>query len=254
MIRRQKEDLIMSKRMNFVVVVALAFAALLLLPLAASAASKKAPASTTIYYAFTGIITKGVQKSTTLVGGLALNVDHTGAFMGTYHAPDNSMLDVNGMGKSDGSINLTMSKHNMVYLKGQGKVNANREFLGTFQTFQMGKQSSSGSWSAILANPKNMTGMAFQGQVIQGQHKGSLLAGAILLDNQTLKGTLLDAAGNLTPCHATLNKAGKAIKIVIGSNIVSTGQLNNSSKSYKGEFMGPATNDMGNWEASIFSF
>jgi hypothetical protein len=58
----------------------------------------------------------------------------------------------------------------------------------------------------------------------------------------------------LIPCNATLNKAGKAIKIVIGSNIVSTGKLEKNSKSYKGEFMGPATNDMGDWEASIFSF
>lgn len=247
----------MSKRMNFVVVVALAFSALLLLPLAANAASKKAPgqtSNTTVHYAFTGIITKGVQKSTTLSGGLTLNVDHTGTFMGTYHTPDGSMLDVNGMGKSDGSIDLTMFKHSMVYLKGQGKVNANREFLGTFQMFQMGKQNSSGFWSAILANPKSMTGLAFQGKVMQGKHKGSLLAGAILIDNQTLHGTLLDAAGNLTPCRVTLNKAEKAIKIAIGSSIVSTGQLDKSNKSYKGKFMGPATNDMGDWEASIFSF
>src|SRR6266700_7193967 len=110
----------MSKRMNCVVVVALAFSALLLLPLAASAAGKKAPEHTsniTAYYAFTGIITKGAQKSTTLAGSLTLNVGNAGTFMGTYRAPDNSMLDVNGVGKSDGSIDLTMSKHKTVILK-----------------------------------------------------------------------------------------------------------------------------------------
>ena len=248
----------MSKKMGSILVLALAFSALLLLPLSASAATLKTPnrvTTSTAFYAFTGLITKGAQKGTPLTGGLSLLLANSGTFTGAYHRPDTSSLSVKGLTKSDGSIAISFLKNKADYVKGQGTANASHEYTGVFQMFNAKKEVSTGIWSAIPADPKAMTALAFEGTVKQGQDKGSPMAGAIVLNNKTMTGSLLEANGNVSAAKAKLLNGGKKIQVHIGNNIVSNGKaVTTPLKGYQGSFTGPLTGDMGIWEAFFFSF
>ncbi len=251
----------MSKRRNLILVVALAFAALLSIPFAVNAVHAQTPTHasvTTTDYAFTALITKGEGRATEMTGGLTLDTSKAGDFTGSYRLSDDSTQQVVGAVKSDGSITFTFYKQNVAYLKGRGKENNSQQFSGDFGLFQAGKLVSTGAWSTLAVDPKSMTALALDGTVNKGHDKGTLLAGAIILNNQTLTGAILDASGNTMPCQIITSNGGKNIQLTVNkTTIIGTGKLvtnpgNKNNKGYSGVFAGPNTGDKGNWKAFFF--
>lgn len=254
----------MTKKTRMAVVFVLALAALFLLPAISFASPTHTKGKTvTASFAFTGLITKGAGKDTSLTGGLTIAIGEKGYFHGNFHLPDGTQISVSGRVKSDGSLKITFyNAKGHPIIKGQGTPNKDGEYTGPFQVYSGKDQVASGIWSALpVANPSNVLALAFVGKVVEGPDTGVTLAGPIVLDKSTLKGTLSLATGAVIPVSAQVN--GDDIKVVFnlgnGVQIIGTGELtenpaNGLDKGFKGPFSGPASGDEGKWVAYFFKF
>ncbi len=223
--------------------------------------AKASDAKTTrVHLAFAGLITTGQAKGTPIKGGLTEVIRSTGYFNGNLHLANGTQISTSGR-LEDGRI--AISFYNALgapAIRGVGKITKAGDFVGTFQVLYANKKTDTGIWSALpVAEPKEAIVLDFVGVGTAGYDQNTVYTGALVLDNETLVGTLNLPNGTIVPVTATLNKE-HVLKVHLHLSktveIVGVGTLSHQRqlKGYTGTFTGPVNGDTGKWVAYGFHF
>lgn len=253
------------------VIVALVLSALFIVPALTFAAPGKSVVKPntpiTLYYGFNATIAQGQNKGASIVGGLTLNVDKSGAFSGHFTAPGKGILNVNGRFSSAALITIHFLKQGVPFILGEGQVVGQGLITGNFNVLTSGVTVASGIWSALgNAYPTTTLVQAFYGRVTTGSNVKLNIIGPVVLNAPSIKpgvivsGTINFSDGTIYTVRASVDHASRLqLKFVTNSAqvyLTAVGVPFYSSQAlllgYRGTFVGPGQNNAGVFKSEIF--
>jgi hypothetical protein len=214
--------------------------------------------TTSLDFAFTGLITSGEGKGTVLPGGLVLAAQADGAFTGHFYTANGSKSAVKGKIASNGDIDISfyMSDKGKATIKGHATLNTARRYVGTFKVLHEGDSVASGNWSASpVVDPTKILAFAFSHTARKGSgaHKYD---GVLVLDSTTLQGALTLPDGTAYNVAAQLVQGNLSVNITLGTNLnligIATPLHGDELKGFTGTYIGPNKGDTGSW--SVYAF